>query len=561
MADYRNYGALHESTAPQVPVVTDTRTQVYKDTHDGAGNRLPLMERSFISFTYGGKHIEDFDLVSVIDGDRLNRALYGTFADDTTTYNTVDGQFYWGTNYERGELDLVLATDGMTEKELHEFKQWFQPGVSRELILAENPNRAIMARVATVPQYNVIPFEQKTSIVIAGNTYQTKTTLYKGDISLQFVMDDPFWYSIKNIIPLNVTNANGVQVRALEDKDTLKIILEDKVPYISMLAEKVILGDGVYTSSRKDNDIERLNAADMAYLYYAGTAPGQTVVQFTFTPKLEGGVSYIENLTAEVAIIGQALIGSSMIGKDYSGDTAANQLYIKEPRNYIYKEEVDTSSNEYNYLMVGDKIFKFTTPGIYTGYNQALKIFSQFQVGDSIVDIRTAIRDGVKEYYTRAWAMAVVKYLSCTDFVDSSMNVKDYTVNGKVVSFHYILNKLMWYFLIDKDTQTYNSATVTFDSKTGEAVGHFRINAIPVNTTWAGEPVQGDYFNEFRLSATSRNIAENIGDMVYDKYLILEGQNMPNAGGTITAEDCSNVTTDYENGLNNLSISYKHEYL
>ena len=44
---------------------TDVRhTQVYVATHDGAGNYLPYMNRSFISFSYGGKNIEDFSLLS-----------------------------------------------------------------------------------------------------------------------------------------------------------------------------------------------------------------------------------------------------------------------------------------------------------------------------------------------------------------------------------------------------------------------------------------------------------------------------------------------------------------
>ena len=35
-------------------------TQVYDATHRGDGKRLPYMNRSFISFSFGGKYIEDF---------------------------------------------------------------------------------------------------------------------------------------------------------------------------------------------------------------------------------------------------------------------------------------------------------------------------------------------------------------------------------------------------------------------------------------------------------------------------------------------------------------------
>jgi len=49
------------------------------------------MNRSFISFTYGGKRIEDFNLIATISGDRLSRDAYASFSDTVTTYDTLDG--------------------------------------------------------------------------------------------------------------------------------------------------------------------------------------------------------------------------------------------------------------------------------------------------------------------------------------------------------------------------------------------------------------------------------------------------------------------------------------
>ena len=49
----------------------------------------------------------------------------------------------------------------MTQNELDEFKQWFKPGIEKELILSENHNRAIMARVSTTPVISMIPFEME----------------------------------------------------------------------------------------------------------------------------------------------------------------------------------------------------------------------------------------------------------------------------------------------------------------------------------------------------------------------------------------------------------------
>ena len=192
-------------------------TQVYKVTHDGEGNRLPFMNRSFISFTYGGKHIEDFNLIATNSGDRMERDAYASFDDLTTTYDVIHGQFYWGTYFRSNTLTFNLTTDEMTQNELDDFKRWFRAGSIRELILAEHPNRGILARVSEPPQLSVLPFEKKVLVPfvlsggqdeqgnplpdIPGGTYTTSTTVYRGDITLTLVMDDPFWYSIYNVLP------------------------------------------------------------------------------------------------------------------------------------------------------------------------------------------------------------------------------------------------------------------------------------------------------------------------------------------------------------------------
>ena len=62
MRDYGSatdiYGRLHEG-APNYQEIK--HTQVYTATHNGEGasSRLPFMNRSFISFSFGGKYIED----------------------------------------------------------------------------------------------------------------------------------------------------------------------------------------------------------------------------------------------------------------------------------------------------------------------------------------------------------------------------------------------------------------------------------------------------------------------------------------------------------------------
>ena len=173
---YRDYGALNGMSAPNNEFDLKRYTQVYQATHEGE-QRLPFMNRSFISFSYGEKpdsngqmrpvYIEDFNLIATISGDRMSRETYASFEDLTSTYDVIHGQFYWGTYFHSYTLDFTLSTDGMTQRELDDFKLWFRAGQIKELILAEHPNRADLARVSAPPKINLLPFEEKITIPIA----------------------------------------------------------------------------------------------------------------------------------------------------------------------------------------------------------------------------------------------------------------------------------------------------------------------------------------------------------------------------------------------------------
>jgi len=89
---------------------------------------------------------------------------------------------------------------------LEDFRYWFRAGETRELILAEHPNRGILARVSDPPQFSLLPFESNTTIMISNVSYPVKTTLYKGEITLNLVMDEPHWYSIENILGKKIEN-------------------------------------------------------------------------------------------------------------------------------------------------------------------------------------------------------------------------------------------------------------------------------------------------------------------------------------------------------------------
>lgn len=509
----------------------ELRTQVYLATHDGVGNSLPLMEKSFISFTFGGKAIEDFGLIATFGKDRMEKNAYASFSDFTTSYDTKNGQIYWGSHYEANHLNFSLATDEMSERQLDNFREWFAAGKERELILAEHPNRAILARVENVPALALLPFEKNITVDLGIKKndqekvlYETKTTVYRGEITLNFVMDQPHWYSKLNYMPIYIKKKELTEttiddedgIVALDDKDMIKILAEDGIPYQSNVFSNMFLGNGtkaVVSEARvgsaetgvsyvgikigESEGIE-ISSNKPGYLFYSGTAPSYPIIQFSMMPKFHINT---ENHPAT--------------------------YLISKPRNSIYYTYFPNSSITYreSYFKIGNNEFVFTTPSIFTGYNQALFLMLKSE-GKTIAEVITEINDKVKEKYSRAYAIACLNALG----IDSP--ITEQNINTLIENYHKFISE--------------NYPPIfTFNSETGEATGKFYVKVLKGTETIEKE--------------TFTVIEENVGDMVRSNYLVIEGRNYPNSDGSITSENCQVITSNED--LTNVLVIYKNMYL
>ena len=477
------------------------KTQVFQATHNGVGERLPLMKRSFISFTYGGKNIEDFGLVAIIESNSLERKLYAEFSDTTTDSSVLNGQYYWGTHFNANELSLSLFTDEITERQLTTFTQWFKPGFCRELILAEHPNRAIMARVKEQPTYKVLPFEK----IITSKLYGTKTstTVYRGKIELIFVMDEPFWYAINNILDAEVAGKwRNISTNQLEDivtsKDALKIIEEDCIPTTIGLQGDVLIGNniavevtskpartakadgsdtlenapetfigawigGQVTLGTSDNGFS-LASSQEKYFYYAGTAPCAPILEFT--------------------------INFATDGTNYCNTLNNTFTSLQQPYNSIYIESV-TQPRE----------FRITTPSLITAYNQAIQLQQEAAENETTVRAEDQ-RDKINHYKVRAAA------------INGGLN----TLFNATTRAHFVVNCETGQVLV-----TYNLKTGTF--------------------------------------------TEDAGDMIRSSYFKIEDRNYPDENGYIHEWTASNPEYSHKlyhnitSGLENVKLTYKYMYL
>lgn len=581
MADYRDYGYI-ETPAPNVEVSNVKYGQVYLATHNGVGGRLPLMNRSFISFSYGGKWIEDFNLIATVSGDRMERDGYAAFNDNTKTYNNLDGQKYLNTHYTSHSFEFHLSTDGIDQRMLDDFLFWFHAGGARELILAEHPNRGILARVAQTPRLSLLPFEHTINVIVNEMPYPTTTTLFKGDITLNLVADDPHWYAIRDVLgTLNAdhtryqdywTNVNGEQEYIYASQDALKILYEDNIPIGSMIQDSMLLSNGAfantgltvisqiwsvselvedwyditkYQGARIDNgdctqgviagaiiDLEgngimslpnKFAAQDNAgYFYYAGTAPAYTEIRFTLQPEMDSGT-----------------------------------YYITSPRN-SHSPKDSTNSNEYNTITV-ESINKqeliFTTPNVYTSYNKCLDIIYKYINSDyTWADVRETLRDNVRHTRVREWAIKVI------DLAEQQWGSGG--LIGSTVELQTIGSWMAQVFK-NADGEIY-PITVTFNSETGDAHGEFTMRLSPSNQNMTTENVMGG----FGVNNTVQK--EDVGDMLRSNYIIIRDRNYPNtAGRLVTWSAVNDVTKSYSHRithdvslpLTRFLIKYKHMYL
>lgn len=573
-----------------------SRGQVYQATYGGE-LRLPSMYRSFISFSFGGEYIQDFGIIRVTEGQRMQSNLYTEFDDLTQEYDVLHGQFYWGTHLKPLVLQYLLSTDGMTQTQLDKFKECFKPGKIKQLIRAQHPNRGILARVQAPPVMNMLAFQGRQRKIIAGSVYDIPTTLYKGDIKVSFICDDPLWYAIKNLIgqrylmsfnngvveqvrisqdqysdslPENNfyqyrwTDENGNRVPVMNSGDALKIILQDNIPSPNMIKiyDKLFLGDNITIQDRQyevtlaNNQKKEASVAALAAPLGGDNPPYAAVnrsrVGITYAPAIQR----LDVRTRNVSLNGI----NNYAYLYYAGNapsyptlyfTIKPQLastgipYIIYPANR-YAAEEGLVEKTYNSILLESQQkheFRFTTPSAWNGYNQALYWFNKLahakdengnEAGSSLQDVKTYIRDRVTHNGARAYALHIIEGYNLSDILTAGNKLNN------------IFNAMKG-FIYNSSTNSCYSSTFSINSKNGICKG------------------QMTYKNTNEQSFTQ---IENVGDMVRSTYLFLQETNYPlQETGTIEKWDDEKIQTHHcvhrisSDGLiTNFGIEYKNMY-
>lgn len=150
-----------------------------------------IVDKSFISFNFDGKSIEDFGMTVVSNGDRLSTSIHPAFNNTISTVAGRTGSIYWGTDITGLSFTFNLATDGMSSRQLMNFKNHFKPGKIAKFSLAESEYCYAYAIINSSSTFEFIPFD--TTVKINGIEYLD--TLYKGEATLNFYVPDVYFYS------------------------------------------------------------------------------------------------------------------------------------------------------------------------------------------------------------------------------------------------------------------------------------------------------------------------------------------------------------------------------
>ena len=491
-------------------------------------------QKEFIDFEFNGKHVSEFGMVAVFDGDRHSFNASPGFEDETSEVNGVNGQYYWGTRYRARAKTFSLATDGMTEAQINAFKLHFQPGVYGRFIEDKLANRYTMARVSSEVTFSVVPF--KTTATVLGQKIEVNE--YKGEAKITFVFDDPFYYATESFI--SDYEGNPELLRALYTNGTPTIKSWNKeIPASCWIGEGRVLNKNGLISKDAYRHVS-------GKLYYYNPSVGKTNTKLTmrFTPSFSAD-----------------RFGSSNV--IYFNEIADS---INSPNSLL---KCNTVASRKTGTVKDDSHFYYTSPNVVFQINRAIQMAQNYYIANSAnpnaVDFEEQLRLEIVNPKVMAWAASVIRIMNTKpEFFNSntgeylngtiSMDLSKITgIADKTFTDTVNLNWLQYFNLY----MLCMLANCTTDANGSYHLEHASWDFIPYTVVFDGELSQTTInYSYNRIISSLEKITvseEKCGDMICSAYLALEG------GDTLDNEGYINSTheLEFKHGDNNTLSSYQ----
>lgn len=152
---------------------------------------------SFIGFTFGNRHSSELGIFRTNKSNRYEIALTPTTVDKVIDAIGSEGQYYYGSNYQKREIPISFAFYGFTEDQLTQVKRIFNDKKIHRLILDEEPYKVWSAKLASVAIIKHLCFEKNNTRFFAGEGEFTFVTYYPYARSRYEYIED---YTEENII-------------------------------------------------------------------------------------------------------------------------------------------------------------------------------------------------------------------------------------------------------------------------------------------------------------------------------------------------------------------------
>ena len=133
----------------------------------------------FLGFSYAGHRSEELGIVRTIQ-DRFEIPLTPPIKDTTTEVPNYSGVYFWGSDYDRRNINIPFAFDDITESQLSTIKKLLNSRKVHELIFDEEPEKIYPAVVTNQSKIDFVCFD------IFGER------VYKGTGNFQFVSYTPY---------------------------------------------------------------------------------------------------------------------------------------------------------------------------------------------------------------------------------------------------------------------------------------------------------------------------------------------------------------------------------
>lgn len=493
-------------------------------------------QKEFIDFEFNGRHISEFGMVAVFDGDRHNFNASPEFEDETSEINGVSGQYYWGTRFKTMAKSFTLATDGITESEINEFKLHFKPGKYGKFIEDKLSCRYGWARVSNVSNFSVVPFLTKKTINIGGQEHIVEVNEYKGTAKLTFIFDDPFLYALNSKIAENNYSEDNLREAFLNN-------LPIENYSWSKDKEALFIGDGILNGSADSNkNISTLN------FYNPSTIPTKTKLKLTFQPTF-----------TTTRPTGNVLV--------FFKEIADNINNIGNQCNVVCQKD---NSGE----VISE--FVYTSPNIVYQINKAIQVaasyyYNNLKTGWTVLGLEEALRLEITNPKVIGWATAILRimkipecgfYNSINDTFTTAQRTIDLRFTGATqwekVNWLGYFNVYMLCLMAN-----YGSASVLNENKT---ILEVKWDMTPYTVLFDGYNSETRMTYQYNYIDTevrkSDVVEEKCGDMICSPYLKLDGGDSLNNEGLIKS---THSLTFLQNGaalpVSEVNLEYIYTYL